>query len=345
MNKSDCVDSRKEISSATKIKLTIGFCFAILLLGVYLFNCDGVLIESKTIDQSVDKYVIEDLFRRVDYIYIAQWAVVILLAAIVWMWREKFGITGFAGIQGDSPKIEQASNDSQVTQDDKIKYIENINSPQVGPISVSNVSIKTEKEKKDVYSRNVLTDRAILHLLDKYRALSIAKIASHLNVSDKTILNEVRNKPELFRESGRRGGSAEVITYAKSAENVALNNYIKTCVHDKVISDIRPAQIGNYEADAIVQTEEGIYLFELKRQFNAQIIRRIVERLRLIAEKFRNTTVHLVIIYLNDPEDMNAYNAKRIESMVLFSCINPQKSLSIDLQIYLASELKNESKE
>ena len=345
MNKSGRVNNGNEISSFTKTILTIVFCIIILLLARYLFTCDGVLVETKMIDQGAEKYVIEDLFHRVDFIYIVQWILVILLAAIVWMWREKFGITGFVGIQGESPKIEQSSNDNQVTQDDKVEYLKTIGSPQAGTISASKTVIKTVKEKKDVYSRNVVTDDVIVQLLNKYSALSIAKIASHLNVSDKTILNTVRNKPELFREGGRQRGSSEVITYAKSAENVALDDFIKNNVHDKVVSDIRPAQIGDYEADAIVETEDSLYLFELKKRFNAQIIRKVVDRLRLIAEKFRNTRIHLVLIYLDDPEDMNAYYETRLQNILFFANLYPKLSLYVDLQIYLASELKDEPKE
>ena len=392
---------QKEISKKTKIVLTILFVIIVGLSFGYLFCCDEILIESTMVTQDDGQYVKEEVLRRVDFIYLVQWAAVISLVAIVWMWRLKFGITGFAGIQGAVPDIEPRSNDEDVceenseaapdddqpspadqsevgsspeaTPDDDqpspADQSEVGSSPEAAPDDDQPSPSPADQSEAESSSEAALDDdlpspplssinqnetapsnramirgrlrhlsrpptkQKIVSLLEEYHALTIAKVAKILGLSVETVQNIVRDNPELFRASGK--GLAQVITYAQSTENEVIDNFINGHVHEVIISDTRPAQVDQFDADAIILTEKDVYLFEIKRKHH-EIILKAVRELRLMASQFHNVKIHIVLIYLERPQNERFfYRDQAMTKKIL-------KSQKLDLQVFLASELEKE---
>ena len=397
---------QKEINDKTKIALTILFVIIVGLSFGYLFCCDEILIESTMVTQDDGQYVKEDVFRRVDFFYLVQWAVVISLVAIVWMWRLKFGITGFVGIQGDVPDIEPRSNDEDVCEENSEAAASDDDQPSPPPANRSEVEPSSEMAPDDDHpspppesrsevepspetvpasdqpspppvnrsevesspeaasdddqpspllssinqnetarsNRTMIRGRLyrlsrpsnkqrIVSLLEEYHALTIAKVAKILGLSVETVQNIVRDNPELFRASGK--GLAKVITYAQSTENEVIDNFINGHVHEVIISDTRPAQVDQFDADAIILTEKDVYLFEIKRRHHETILKAIRE-LRLMASQFHNVKIHIVLIYLERPQNERFfYKDQAMTKKIL-------KSQKLDLQVFLASELEKE---
>ena len=177
------------------------------------------------------------------------------------------------------------------------------------------------------------TKQKIVSLLEEYHALTIAKVAKILGLSVETVQNIVRDNPELFRASGK--GLAQVITYAQSTENEVIDNFINGHVHEVIISDTRPAQVDQFDADAIILTEKDVYLFEIKRKHH-EIILKAVRELRLMASQFHNVKIHIVLIYLERPQNERFfYRDQAMTKKIL-------KSQKLDLQVFLASELEKE---
>ena len=373
---------QKEISKKTKIVLTILFVIIVGLSFGYLFCCDEILIESTMVTQDDGQYVKEEVLRRVDFIYLVQWAAVISLVAIVWMWRLKFGITGFAGIQGAVPDIEPRSNDEDVCEENS-EAAPDDDQPSPSPADQSEVGSSPEAAPDDdqpspspadqseaessseaaldddlpspplssinqnetAPSNRAMIRRRLRHLsrpptkqkivslLEEYHALTIAKVAKILGLSVETVQNIVRDNPELFRASGK--GLAKVITYAQSTENEVIDNFINGHVHEVIISDTRPAQVDQFDADAIILTEKDVYLFEIKRRHH-EIILKAIRELRLMASQFHNVKIHIVLIYLERPQNEQFfYKDQAMTKKIL-------KSQMLDLQVFLASELEKE---
>ena len=177
------------------------------------------------------------------------------------------------------------------------------------------------------------TKQKIVSLLEEYHALTIAKVAKILGLSVETVQNIVRDNPELFRASGK--GLAKVITYAQSTENEVIDNFINGHVHEVIISDTRPAQVDQFDADAIILTEKDVYLFEIKRRHH-EIILKAIRELRLMASQFHNVKIHIVLIYLERPQNEQFfYKDQAMTKKIL-------KSQMLDLQVFLASELEKE---
>ncbi len=437
---------QKEINDKTKIALTILFAVIVVISFLYLFCCDEILIESTMVTQDNGQYVKEEVLRRVDVIYLVQWAAVISLVAIVWMWRLKFGITGFAGIQGAVPDIEPRSNDEDVCEenseaapDDDLPSPSPADQSEVGsspeaapdddqpspppenrsevepssetapnddqpspppanrsevepspetvpasdqpsppPVNRSEVESSPEAAPDDDQPSSLLanqseivldngclslpsqssinqnetarsnrtmirgrlyrlsrppTKQKIVSLLEEYHALTKAKVAKILGLSVETVQNIVRDNPELFRASGK--GLAKVITYAQSTENEVIDNFINGHVHEVIISDTRPAQVDQFDADAIILTEKDVYLFEIKRRHH-EIILKAIRELRLMASQFHNVKIHIVLIYLERPQNERFfYKDEAMTKKIL-------KSQKLDLQVFLASELEKE---
>ena len=371
---------QKEISKKTKIVLTILFVIIVGLSFGYLFCCDEILIESTMVTQDDGQYVKEEVLRRVDFIYLVQWAAVISLVAIVWMWRLKFGITGFAGIQGAVPDIEPRSNDEDVCEENSeaapdddqpspADQSEVGSSPEAAPDDDQPSPSPADQSEAESSSEAALDDdlpspplssinqnetapsnramirgrlrhlsrpptkQKIVSLLEEYHALTIAKVAKILGLSVETVQNIVRDNPELFRASGK--GLAQVITYAQSTENEVIDNFINGHVHEVIISDTRPAQVDQFDADAIILTEKDVYLFEIKRKHH-EIILKAVRELRLMASQFHNVKIHIVLIYLERPQNERFfYRDQAMTKKIL-------KSQKLDLQVFLASELEKE---
>ncbi|MBQ5464994.1 MAG: hypothetical protein IIT53_13530, partial [Fibrobacter sp.] len=103
------------------------------------------------------------------------------------------------------------------------------------------------------------------------------------------------------------------------------------------ISDTRPAQVNQFEADAIILTEKDAYLLEVKRSYTPRVsIIKAIRELRFIASQFHNFKIHIVLIYLEKPQNEKFFY--RDQAMVK----EVLRSQMLDLQVYLASELEKE---
>ena len=349
---------QSEISYRTKKFLTIIFSLLISLFFIYLFFCDGVLVETKITDNAESLYTIEDTFHRVDYIYLAQWAIIISLAAIVWIWRTKFGITGFAGIQGDSPTIEPATYDSEVDQftvpkkgdasisvGTQLAYKDNtpLNHEEQQQYSESYVSYSNESEVEDNTSINSKlqfkqTAAKIQKLLTEYNALSTHKIAVILGLKQQTVRKIIRIYPQFFRRNGN--GPNSVITNAQSKDNIIIDSFIENDIQDEIISDMRPARISssinkneNIVIDAVIKTVHDIYLLETKESLRYAITSEIIYRCQRIAKEFTPLTTHIIIIITKEPKEMDLFNKTRNSILSKFN------DSSSEIQILLSSEI------
>lgn len=295
-------NTSEEIPPKIKISLTIFFGLIIIALSVYLFSCHEIIIETKYIDTSIETLHIEDIHRRVDFIYLAQFGIVALLVSIIWMWRLKFGITGFAGIQGESPKITPYSYDQKATDDTKQ--------------TASNSSTQRAKKVASTSTTDSIVAN-IQELLNRYSALSSTKIAAMLNLSTQTVSKTIMQHPDLFRKNGY--GPKTTITNAKSNENTVLDNFSVKYIFDPIIEDIRPARINEVVVDAIMKTKKDIYLFEIKRILDVRTASIAINHLRHIAAKFSNLSSHIVVIILEDPSDTELFNLSKETLLSKFS--------------------------
>ena len=309
--------SDSEITTNTKIVITVICAILVILFSIYLFNCDEIIIESRMSDNSAG-YTVEDVFRRVDYIYLAQFGIIVLLAAIVWMWRLKFGITGFAGIQGESPKIDSYSNDQKATDETKQATIITYTPPR-------------QKQKP---SRNVSPVAIQMqNLLNRYSALSTHKIAEILGVSTKTVSNMVTHYPKMFRKNGF--GPNTVITQTLSKVNIVLDDFVRINISDTIVEDIRPARIDSFIVDAVVKTRKDVYLFDIKEDFDETSVSNMILLLRHIAEKFNNLTPHIIVIILNDAIDQESFSQARDRLLSQFS------GFRADIEILKKTEIES----
>lgn len=265
-------------------------------------------------------YTVEDVFRRVDYIYLAQFGIIVLLAAIVWMWRLKFGITGIAGIQGESPKIDSYSNDQKATDETKPAKVDIYTSPR-----------QKQKPSHKVDSIEI----QMQDLLKRYSALSTRKIAEILGVSSKTVVNMVTQYPNLFRKNGY--GPNTVITQTFSKVNIALDDFVRISISDTVVEDIRPARIDSFIVDAVVKTRKDVYLFDIKEYFEETSVSNVILVLRHIAEKFNSLTPHIIVIILNDAIDQESFIQARERLLSQFS------GFRADIRIILKTEIESNS--
>lgn len=114
----------EEMNVSTKKKLTFFFVALIFLSMILIYFSSGNIVEMKYTYQ-MEGNVLEESFHYFDFLYVLQWVVVVLLVAILWMWRKFFGIEGFGPVQGKSeskdstPKIE--TNPSDQLADSKLE--------------------------------------------------------------------------------------------------------------------------------------------------------------------------------------------------------------------------------
>ena len=305
----------KEIEPTTKVVISIILLICIAFCVYYVLSSSGHIEEKFTFDNGM--YTFERTIQYVNFQSIAQWVIVGSLAALLWLWRKKFGITGVAGIQGELPSVEPASYDNEVFEkDERIMRVENSHG----------VKLKFGKHQSDGR-----TDE-IQKLLKKYSALSTSKI-SELTGWDKGIVKRtIMKNPQLFRKNGN--GPNTVYTNAQSLENEAVDAFVKKFIDGEVVADTRPARIDGFVVDAVVQTNKEIYLFEIKEKIVSNQISNQIVALHHIAEKFKTLVAHIVVIILDAPENKDWYCHQKKDLLARF------RTHPSDTQIYLKSEIE-----
>lgn len=91
----------EEMGITAKKRLTGVLIFLIVLFSFLIYKYSGDVVEMKYTYQ-MENNIMEETFHYFDSLYVLQWAVVVMLVSILWMWRKVFGIEGFGPMQGKS---------------------------------------------------------------------------------------------------------------------------------------------------------------------------------------------------------------------------------------------------
>ena len=351
--------TKDEISCRTKIIFSIVFFLLIIFSFIYIYNTRdyGVVIGSKKTIHTVYNYNIEFTRRYPDSISIVQWIIVISLASIVWMWRKKFGITGFIGIQGKIPEEEQYDDDDGVSENFEAeikKEVEKINSENIvqadknkqrietytkttfkketitpktfaSPVStIDNISrdfLANATKKQQIpqpnlsistglkFNKKVSVDKyteIIINILKKYSVLSLTKIAKMTGLDYRTVEYIVQKKSSLFKKNG--SGIRTIVSYVKSEENTAIDDYKKKYIHAPIVSETRHVKIDSYRVNGIIRTNSEIFLFVIINNLDESSISNQVLLLHKLAKKYGRYYEHIVIFVATDSAEPQTVN-------------------------------------
>lgn len=271
-------DILKEIGITTKKIWTVIFLLSIGLL-IFLLYGSTCIVESKYTFE-FGKQSVEQTVHHIDWQFILQWIILILLVAILWMWRGKFGIEGFGPVMGKPTQSEEPPittniedrkiNDMEKEVDFKKSFEAKCPQQNNSTCTIPSQPQKIEDGAKRRSNKSIKTER-MLHLygpqlqklFQDYRVLSITRIAKELHISTKNAYNLLKANPTLFEIYGK--GEKGAASSSNSLENKVLDTLSASINTNGLLEEIRNAQINDRVIDAVFRSPKEIYFIEIKR--------------------------------------------------------------------------------
>lgn len=206
-----------------------------------------IITDTYKINDNIERSITKETKRPYSHQFF-EWLALGSFIASIWLWHKELGIKGFLGVESDMPEISQQEPDKTLIPE-KQQKINKDKSPA----------------KEEIYNRS--KEKKLEEFLFNYKKYGFFRV---LNFSEYSSISQ-KEAEELLYKQVQEGvlrvdfNPLPIFSLAKSYENQIIDSVsvyiLKT---SQITREIRFGTVNNTRFDALYETENSIFLVEVK---------------------------------------------------------------------------------